>query len=675
MKRFLFVLFFWAGMVNAQPVIEHQIGDDGFVEVPLQFVFPYYGQLFTNSWMFDNGVVGFYSPFNGYTGGQNFFSQPFSADMGGQFNYMIAPLWTDLVNYSGTFTTQGNPQFQRYSWNNISQWGYPDNLNSFSLEITPSGSINVQYDQINISGYPVSVGTTGDLAQGEFEQIFYANSGEPVNTNSISNWNTYTEANTCGMDPLSSPECPGYDTAYYEQQCSFDPLYDSQCPGYDTAYYEQQCSIDPLYDSQCPGYETAYFDQQCSIDPLYNNQCPGYEVAYFDQQCSIDPLYNNQCPGYEVAFILSQQSLIFATNETVIEETLIVSEIEVVITEAESSQDSEAEVTEITPEVILAEATETTVEPNITDDETTEEEKTENTLSGSLLALILNAVQAQANDKPVTTTASAVNDINSNNIVDNNATISENSILTAQDNMLTSLLQDPEISEPAESVNSDTLTTTEINDSSTTLITQSFESLFATSTAIVSQAVSQAADVELSQTVVSTETLTDTDQEYLSELETVVQENANPNLSSTSVAFENSTMQQVLAMGGTITQILNTLVPDFSRFEIKPPSQEEQIVASRIENSLGNMSEEEIESQAESRIGSMDPAAQTIALQLIGYKPGFDQYGGNLVDQSNWYTDRSVYTNNQVPAAARSNLMFGAQDQRHQELMSLQYRR
>ena len=134
-------------------------------------------------------------------------------------------------------------------------------------------------------------------------------------------------------------------------------------------------------------------------------------------------------------------------------------------------------------------------------------------------------------------------------------------------------------------------------------------------------------------------------------------------------------MQQVLALGGTITQILNTPVPDFSRFDIKPPSQEEQVLASRIENSLGNMSEEEIENQAESRIGSMDPAAQAIALQLIGYKPGFDQYGGNIVDQSNWYTDRGVYTNNRVPTSARSNLMFGGQDQRHQELMSLQYGR
>ena len=139
-------------------------------------------------------------------------------------------------------------------------------------------------------------------------------------------------------------------------------------------------------------------------------------------------------------------------------------------------------------------------------------------------------------------------------------------------------------------------------------------------------------------------------------------------------AFNNNTMQQVLAMGGTITEILNTPVPDFSRFEIKPPTQDEEVQTARVENTLESMSAEDIESQAELRIGSMDPESQAIALQLIGYKPGFDQYGGTLVDQSNWYLDRGVYTNNRVPSS-NTNLIFGSQDQRHQELMSLQYGR
>ena len=69
----------------------------------------------------------------------------------------------------------------------------------------------------------------------------------------------------------------------------------------------------------------------------------------------------------------------------------------------------------------------------------------------------------------------------------------------------------------------------------------------------------------------------------------------------------------------------------------------------------------------------MDEESQTIVVQLMGYKAGFDQYGGTIRDQNNWYQNVSVYNNNRLPSG--SNLLFGAEDERHQELISLQYRR
>jgi len=149
--------------------------------------------------------------------------------------------------------------------------------------------------------------------------------------------------------------------------------------------------------------------------------------------------------------------------------------------------------------------------------------------------------------------------------------------------------------------------------------------------------------------------------------------NAANSVSTAQAAFANNNMQQILAMGGNITQILNTPVPDFSRFDIKPPTQEEQTQTAKVENTLESMSDSEIEAQAQQRTGSMDAVTQAIALQLMGYKAGFDQYGGTLRDQSNWYQSVSVYSNNRLPSG--SNQLFGAQDQKHQELMSLQYRR
>jgi hypothetical protein len=57
--------------------------------------------------------------------------------------------------------------------------------------------------------------------------------------------------------------------------------------------------------------------------------------------------------------------------------------------------------------------------------------------------------------------------------------------------------------------------------------------------------------------------------------------------------FNNNSMQQVLALGGTITEILNTPVPDFSRYEVKPPTQEEEVQTAKVENTLESMSTEE----------------------------------------------------------------------------------
>ena len=635
------ILLVFVNSVSAQQTVTQEISDDGFVEVPLQFVFPYYGQLFTTSWMFDNGVVGFYSPFNGYNGGQNYFSQPFSAEMGGQFSYMIAPLWTDLINYSGTFTTQGNPQFQIYNWNNISQWGYPENLNTFSLEIRPSGEITVTYDQVNISGYPVSTGMTGDVTQGEFQQMFYAPPDSLTTTADVS-WNGYTEPNVCEDDPLSSTDCPGYYDAYFAQQCSFDPL----------------------YDSQCPGYETAYFDQQCSLDPLYDSQCPGYEIAYFDQQCSLDPLYNNQCPGYATAFVLSTASDVVINEPTVqITVTTTATIVEVSDTAEEQQDEAVAEseilVTLSTTGVATTETTETEVTENT---ETTKE----TTLSPSLLRL---ALSLSSDAGPVTSTTTVLTQS-----------------VTAENKLEDQAVSEADINTDVAETASDTTSAYVATDSSQAqesasdiLSLQNSESLAQAQYANNTDSTNNSTDTDDS--IQTDSEMTFAEQDALdiinaTVMNQVITESMTTAASNnTSSAFSNNNMQQILAMGGTITQILNTPVPDFSRFEIKPPTQEEQTQTAKVENTLESMSAEEIESQAELRIGSMDPAAQAIALQLIGHRPGFDQYGGVLADQSNWYLDRGMYTNNRVPSASNANLIFGAQDQRHQELMSLQYRR
>ena len=248
------------------PVVTNPtFGDDTYVHVPLQFGFPFYGRVFTHSWMHSNGVVSFLDPAVPTTiGGSNAGAWAYCCQglqlsstntyLSPQFNYMIAPLWTDLIpTTTSSFRTEGTTTYQKYFWNNIAQYG-TNNLNTFSLEIRPSGFIGVDYTNINITSQ-VTAGIIGDVSKGEYQQIYH---GIGINGQSLQNWQIGTTGDICLVDPLSSTSCPGYAEAYKTQQCSINPLYDPSCPGYATAYFNQQCLLDSLYDKNCEGYATAY---------------------------------------------------------------------------------------------------------------------------------------------------------------------------------------------------------------------------------------------------------------------------------------------------------------------------------------------------------------------------------------------------------------------------------
>jgi len=302
--------------VAETPVITNPtFGDDTYVHVPLQFGFPFYGEVFTNSWMHSNGVVSFLNPTAPMNGGNpgawafccsGLHLSPENVQLGPNFRYFIAPLWTDLYpTQQSTFETEGTSQYQIYRWNNIAEISNFNNLNSFSLEIRPSGYIGVDYSLVNITNQIVSAGIVGDPTLGQMQSFFFGVPGA-----SLSNWSvTDTPVDYCLSNPLYSPQCPGYNEAYHDQQCSVSPLYATTCFGYQQAFYTQQCSLDPLYDSGCFGYTDAFYTQQCSLDPLYDIGCIGYQQAYFNQQCTISSLYDENCPGYGEAFFNQQCSI------------------------------------------------------------------------------------------------------------------------------------------------------------------------------------------------------------------------------------------------------------------------------------------------------------------------------------------------------------------------------
>ena len=233
-------------------IVQHQISDDGYVRVPLQFAFPYYGRVFTESYMFSNGVVGFLNPTNHWCCSGYDITQP-----NHPFSFAIMPLQTDLINYGqGRFLTEGTAQYQRYAWENISEYGVPGNLNTFGVEIRPTGFIGMHYEKVNLESWrTVTMGMTGDSSLNQYTLNY---SGVGFRSTENVSYITQSTGDMCLVDPLFSPSCAGYAQAYLTQQCGLNALYDPSCPGYTQAYYNQQCSLNPLYDRGCSGYAEAY---------------------------------------------------------------------------------------------------------------------------------------------------------------------------------------------------------------------------------------------------------------------------------------------------------------------------------------------------------------------------------------------------------------------------------
>ena len=276
----LFLSFFWLSwsQVRAEyEVIEHTIVDDGWVQIDLDFNFPFYGELFGTSFMFANGVVGFISPTD-HSAGSGIVEDGLCCNAydftqtnnnygqygGVRFDYLIAPWHTDLIdhpNSQGVFKTQGGADYQSYFWENISEYYDATDLNTFSTTIEPLGSIAFNYTQVDIQSHSVSVFVTGDFSANEYEQWYY---------NHPSNGGVYW--NSSDSTPIEIPET--LSICEIAPDASLTCLYrPSTWAG---AYYDQQCGLDGLYDTGCSNYETAYFDNQCVLDPLYSPACTGW---------------------------------------------------------------------------------------------------------------------------------------------------------------------------------------------------------------------------------------------------------------------------------------------------------------------------------------------------------------------------------------------------------------
>ena len=379
-----FSLFSWSD----PEIVEHQIADDGWVEVPLDFTFPFYGNSYVTSFMFSNGVVGFLDPLDvPGTGivydGLCCQGQDLSSFTGVRFNYTIMPWNTDLIDTGvGKFYTQGDESFQKYMWENLSEYYNRDTSNTFDLTIYPMGNIDVNYEQVQINNHAVTVAVVGDLSQGEYEQWFY---NHP--TNGAIFWNSQED------DPV--------EIANGESVCSVIPDSHISCLYYPQVYadnvYNQQCALDPLYDYGCDGWSDAYIDEYVEEDVQ--------EVWEVDEE-DVESVYVLEEPEvFQIIEIeaLDDYTLISTTLEEAIPEMEVLFEemaqeelIEEIEAELEEFLEPEPEVEE---EPIEEELDEPEPEEDTIQEEQTEEEPEQETVVEIVEQPVLKKVAKKASKK------------------------------------------------------------------------------------------------------------------------------------------------------------------------------------------------------------------------------------------------------------------------------------
>ena len=311
-------------------IIEHQIADDGWVEVPLDFTFPFYGNSYVTSFMFSNGVVGFLDPLDvPGTGivydGLCCHGQDLSSFTGVRFNYTIMPWNTDLIDTGvGKFYTQGDSTFQKYMWENLSEYYDRNTSNTFDLTIYPMGNIDVNYEQVQINNHAVTVAVVGDLSQGEYEQWFY---NHP--TSGAIFWNSQEDdpveiangESVCSVIPDSHISCLYYPQVYadnvYNQQCALDPLYDYGCDGWDDAYIEEyvEDDVQEVWEVDEEDVESVYVLEEPEVFQII-------EIEALDDYTLISTTLEEAIPEMEVLFEEMAQEELIEELEAELEEFL-----------------------------------------------------------------------------------------------------------------------------------------------------------------------------------------------------------------------------------------------------------------------------------------------------------------------------------------------------------------
>jgi len=639
--------------------------DDGTFHVSLGHAFPYYGGIFTDAWMSSNGVIILYDPttqFGNWNTRNSMCCSGYDLTnwqswQGDQFSFMLAPLWTDLRDANLTpddgYYYKTNEGVSSFLWYNVTEFG-TSNLNTFQANLWPDGSFDFLYDEVDVTQHSVFMGFTGDITKNEINQLgYYQNGVTEFDIDFHSAWGPngriwygqdggYESTLDCS-NALNDPQCPGYEQAYYEQQCSSDPLYDYGCQGYEQAYYDQQCSYDDLYDQGCPGYQGAIAAQDAAgtdfifgddISDFYDTEPEPIEepIAFFSSVNETDMFTEEQ--DFDT---MEDTSGMATIEEPVVEETFVEEVFEVVAVVEEP----------IVEEVFVEETVE--VFEEVVEDEYIEEEITHVQEDVSN-----NQEELLTSDEP-STSGSPINAVS----------IALSTVANAESAAVQTARQ-----QVTQSAVSDTLTQ-EAEDKAQN--SESYTSFGSLDSAFESATFDMMLDPSM--TVAEVSVAVESPTEQATQEEQTVDFQMESSTPTTDSGF-SAQQDQSFSTGQSITAVLNNVAPNFSQFDVAPPSQQEQQTTQKADAQANNMSDEQLAENLDEFADELQDSGgftdQSMTIFLMGRNSAFSQYDGQLQDVS-FYTDRGM-PGGRVQNDRNSMLQLIGTDSKHEDLISLQYK-
>lgn len=603
--------------------------DDGTFHVSLGHTFPYYGGIFTDAWMSSNGVIILYDPTTQF-GNPNINDSMccsgadlLAGNTWEGFSFMLAPVWTDLRDANLT-TTDGyyyktNEGVSSFLWYNVVEFG-TSNTNTFQANLWPDGSFDFLYDEVDITQNNTFMGFTGDITKNEINQLGYYQGG-------VTEFDIDFHSQSVNGGRAWYGNDGGYET---KLDCS-NALNDPGCPGYEEAFFEQECLYDPLYDQQCSGYQGALAAQDLTdTDFIFGDDISDFYDYDIEEPDMFFAYEEDIDYGYEEEESYGFQQDEFDTTGTFEEEDFI-GEPETIYSE---------EFGEVYTEPTLQEEGAFSDESFLPE----EEEGMGTDPIGEDLALEDEYFESEFTQ------------------------VDEDMSNLSQDLHMT----EDTISEPSVNAVSIALTTVANAESAArqTAQQQSVDSGEYTQEFTFGDFDAAFENATINMIVDPTVTVTEISEEEVVEFQ----------MEATTTQMDTgftAQQDQSFSTGQSITAVLNNVQPNFSQFDVAPPSQTEQQTTAKAESQANNMSEEQLAANLDEFADDMKNSGgfgdQSLTVFLMGRNAAFAQYNNVNLQDNPFYDDKGLPTS-RVQNDRNTMLQLIGTSGKHEELISGQYK-